>query len=129
MHPRGETASKQPSSQAAEGEKSPETTQTDTTRPAEEQKPSHVQQESQTQAQTQKKATFMEKMKGEAKVLLGKIEGKQEKVAEGERMKHPEGKAAPPAEAQKETQTAGTQPEAQTQTPPPPAEQKGQSKA
>ena len=128
MHPRGETASKQPSSQPVEGKKGPKATQTDTTRPAEEQKPSQVQQESQTQTQTQtqKKATFMEKMKGEAKVLLGKIEGKQEKVAEGERMKHPEGKAAPSAEAQKETQAASTQPEAQTQAA---AEQKGQSKA
>ena len=29
----------------------------------------------------------MEKMKGEAKVLLGKIQGKHEKVEEGQRMK------------------------------------------
>ncbi|KAI0324131.1 hypothetical protein GY45DRAFT_1396239 [Cubamyces sp. BRFM 1775] len=34
-----------------------------------------------------RKASFMEKMKGEAKVLLGKIEGKHEKVEEGQRMK------------------------------------------
>lgn len=34
-----------------------------------------------------KKAGFMDKMRGEAKVLLGKIEHKQEKVEAGQRMK------------------------------------------
>lgn len=34
-----------------------------------------------------KKAGFMAKMKGEAKVLLGKVEGKKDKVEEGQRMK------------------------------------------
>ena len=34
-----------------------------------------------------KKAGFMAKMKGEAKVLLGKVEGKKEKVEEGQRIK------------------------------------------
>ena len=103
MHPRGETEGQQPSSQAAEGEKSLGTTQADASRPAEQQKPPHVQQEP--QAQEHKKASFMEKMKGEAKMLLGKIERKQEKVAEGERMKHPEAQTAP-AEAQKQASTA-----------------------
>ena len=123
MHPRSETAGKPTSSQAAEGEKSTGATQEDTSRPPEEQKPSHVQQET----QAHKKATFMEKMKGEAKVLLGKIEGKQEKVAEGERMKHPEAKASP-TEAQKETQTASAEaPQEQAQAAP--AEQQKQAQA
>ena len=46
----------------------------------------------------------MEKMKGEAKVLLGKIEGKHDKVVEGQRMKHPttaEATNAPPAPSKK----------------------------
>ncbi|KAI0655814.1 hypothetical protein C8Q70DRAFT_1018163, partial [Cubamyces menziesii] len=43
--------------------------------------------------QKARKASFMEKMKGEAKVLLGKIQGKHEKVEEGQRMKA--GEAAP----------------------------------
>ena len=37
--------------------------------------------------QKARKASFMEKTKGEAKVLLGKIEGKHEQVEEGQRMK------------------------------------------
>ena len=126
MHPREETAGKPASSQAAEGEKSLGATQADTSRPTEEQKPSHVLQQQQ-ETQAHKKATFMEKMKGEAKVLLGKIEGKQEKVAEGERMKHPETKASP-TEAQKETQTASAEaPQEQAQAAP--AEQQKQTQA
>ncbi|KAI1783467.1 hypothetical protein LXA43DRAFT_1067619 [Ganoderma leucocontextum] len=109
MHPRPETAGQQTSSQAAEGEKSLGATQADASRPAEQQKPPHVQ-----ESQTHKKASFMEKMKGEAKVLLGKIEGKQEKVAEGERMKHPEGQTAP-AEPQQQTETAPAEPQKQPQ--------------
>lgn len=34
-----------------------------------------------------RKASFIEKMKGEAKVMIGKLEGKPEKVEEGKRMK------------------------------------------
>ena len=76
-----------------------------------------------------KKASFMEKMKGEAKVLLGKIEGKQEKVAEGERMKHPETKASP-TEPQKETQTTEAEAEAaQEQAQTAPVEQQKQGQA
>ena len=124
MRPREETAGKPASLPAAEGEKSLGATQADTSRPPEEQKPSHVQQQ---ETQAHKKATFMEKMKGEAKVLLGKIEGKQEKVAEGERMKHPEAKASP-TEPQKETQTTSAEaPQEQAQTPP--AEQQKQAQA
>ena len=41
----------------------------------------------QQQQQRERKATFMEKMKGEAKVLLGKIEGKPAKVEQGKTMK------------------------------------------
>ncbi|EJF58868.1 hypothetical protein DICSQDRAFT_182250 [Dichomitus squalens LYAD-421 SS1] len=83
LHPPEETKG-HPESQTAEGEKSLGATQADASRPPEEQKPPHVQ-----DTQTQRKATFMEKMKGEAKVLLGKIEGKHDKVAEGQRLKHP----------------------------------------
>ena len=36
----------------------------------------------------------MEKMKGEAKVLIGKIEGKHEKVEQGQKIKSGEAKAA-----------------------------------
>jgi len=41
------------------------------------------------ETEKKKKSSFMAKVKGEAKVLLGKVEGKrgQEKVAEGERLK------------------------------------------
>ncbi len=35
----------------------------------------------------------MDKMKGEAKVLIGKIEGKHEKVEQGQRMKSGEAKS------------------------------------
>ena len=38
-------------------------------------------------SERKKKVGFMERMKGEAKMLLGKIEGKQAKVEEGRRMK------------------------------------------
>ena len=34
-----------------------------------------------------KKTGFMAKMKGEAKILLGKVEGKSDKVEEGKKMK------------------------------------------
>ena len=37
--------------------------------------------------QKRRKAGFMEKMKGEAKVLLGKVEGKPQKVEEGKKIK------------------------------------------
>ena len=129
MHLREETVGQQPSSQGAEGEKSLGATQKDTIRPVEEQKPSYVQQGSRTEAKTHKKTSFMEEMEGEAKVLPGKIaEGERMEQPEGKHMKHPKGKAMP-AEAQKETQAASTQSEAQTQTVPATAEQKEQSKA
>ena len=37
--------------------------------------------------QKKRKASFIEKMKGEAKVLLGKIESKPQKVEEGKKLK------------------------------------------
>ena len=45
------------------------------------------------QTQRTKKAGFMAKMKGEAKVLIGKLEGKPEKVEQGQRMKSGEPQA------------------------------------
>ncbi|KAI0328799.1 hypothetical protein GY45DRAFT_1325785 [Cubamyces sp. BRFM 1775] len=78
-----------------EGEKSLGATQADANRPAEEGRPpNQARGDSDASGgadergqQKAKKAGFMEKMKGEAKVLLGKIEGKHEKVEEGQRMK------------------------------------------
>ena len=85
MHPREEDYN-EPSDHAAEGEKSLGATQADQTRPAEEQHPPHAG-DSQGQKEKEKKASFMAKMKGEAKVLLGKVEGNHEKVEEGQRIK------------------------------------------
>ncbi|KAJ8473693.1 hypothetical protein ONZ51_g7702 [Trametes cubensis] len=75
----------------SEGEKSLGATQADANRPAEEGRRPHQARGSgssdeQRQHWKARKASFMEKMKGEAKVLLGKIEGKHEKVEEGHRM-------------------------------------------
>ncbi|KAI0692127.1 hypothetical protein C8T65DRAFT_699597 [Cerioporus squamosus] len=80
----------EPSDHAAEGEKSLGATQSDANRPAEEQHPPHS---GDAPAQKKEKASFMEKMKGEAKVLLGKIEGKHEKVEQGQKLKSGEAKA------------------------------------
>ena len=87
MHPREEDYN-EPSDHAAEGEKSLGATQADQTRPAEEQHPPHAG-DSQGQKEKEKKASFMAKMKGEALVLLGKVEGKKghDKVEEGQRIK------------------------------------------
>ncbi|KAI0653243.1 hypothetical protein C8Q70DRAFT_1059482 [Cubamyces menziesii] len=75
----------------SEGEKSLGVTQADANRPAEEGRPPHQARGSgssdEQRQQKARKASFMEKMKGEAKVLLGKIQGKHEKVEEGQRMK------------------------------------------
>ncbi|KAI0652791.1 hypothetical protein C8Q70DRAFT_1041280, partial [Cubamyces menziesii] len=74
-----------------EGEKSLGATQADANRLAEEGRRPHQARGSgssdEQRQQKARKASFMEKMKGEAKVLLGKIEGKHEKVEEGQRMK------------------------------------------
>ena len=91
MHPREEDYN-EPSDHAAEGEKSLGATQADQTRPAEEQHPPHAG-DSQGQKEKEKKASFMAKMKGEAKVLIGKLEGKPEKVEQGQRMKSGEPQA------------------------------------
>ena len=91
MHPREEDYN-EPSDHAAEGEKSLGATQADQTRPAEEQHPPHAG-DSQGQKEREKKASFMAKMKGEAKVLIGKLEGKPEKVEQGQRMKSGEAQA------------------------------------
>ncbi|KAI0351142.1 hypothetical protein OH77DRAFT_1430175 [Trametes cingulata] len=89
LHP----PSEKPGNVASEGEKSLGATQADANRPAEEAQPPH---QTQTQSssgggdahgQKAKKAGFMDKMKGEAKVLLGKIEGKHEKVEQGQKIK------------------------------------------
>ncbi|KAI8992713.1 hypothetical protein BD414DRAFT_481960 [Trametes punicea] len=76
----------------SEGEKSLGATQADANRPPEESQPPHQTREpsgeqGQGSAPKAKKAGFMEKMKGEAKVLLGKIEGKHEKVEQGQKIK------------------------------------------
>ena len=96
MHPREEDYN-EPSDHAAEGEKSLGATQADQTRPAEEQHPPHVgdsqDQKDKGQKEKEKKASFMAKMKGEAKVLIGKLEGKPEKVEQGQRMKSGEPQA------------------------------------
>ncbi|RPD72688.1 hypothetical protein L226DRAFT_511379 [Lentinus tigrinus ALCF2SS1-7] len=89
MHP-PEQKYQNPSEHAAEGEKSLGATQADQTRPPEEQHPPHS---GDAHGQKEKKASFMEKMKGEAKVLLGKIEGKHEKVQQGQKLKSGEAKA------------------------------------
>ncbi|KAI0742231.1 hypothetical protein C8Q80DRAFT_1122586 [Daedaleopsis nitida] len=91
MHPLQE-GSKDPSEHAAEGEKSLGATQADASRPSEEQRPPHSGDASSGQQQKQHKVGFMEKMKGEAKVLIGKVERKQEKVEEGQRIKTGEAK-------------------------------------
>ena len=56
-------------------------------RPPEEQPPPHQAKDSANARERERKATFMEKMKGEAKVLLGKVEGKPEKVELGRSLK------------------------------------------
>ena len=89
MHPR-EDDYNEPSDHAAEGEKGLGATQADANRPADEQRPPHsgdANSSSSGLQQKQHKVGFMEKMKGEAKVLLGKVEGKKEKVEEGQRIK------------------------------------------
>ena len=104
LHPRKEgSGSSDPAQHASEGEKSLGATQADANRPEEEQRPPHSG-NGNGNSQKERKATFMEKMKGEAKVLLGKIEGKHDKVVEGQRMKHPttaEAPNAPPAPSKK----------------------------
>ncbi|KAI0665531.1 hypothetical protein C8Q78DRAFT_1064332 [Trametes maxima] len=73
---------------ASEGEKSLGATQADADRPSEEAQPPHQTRDGDDkQQQKAKKAGFMDKMKGEAKVLLGKIEGKHEKVEQGKQIK------------------------------------------
>ncbi|RDX52680.1 hypothetical protein OH76DRAFT_1480304 [Lentinus brumalis] len=83
IHPREEHY-KEPSDHAAEGEKS-DAVHT----------PDQQRQPNATAASGHKKekASFMDKMKGEAKVLIGKIEGKHEKVEQGQRMKSGEAKS------------------------------------
>ncbi|KAI0364169.1 hypothetical protein BV20DRAFT_974757 [Pilatotrama ljubarskyi] len=86
LHP----ASEKPGNVASEGEKSLGATQADANRPAEEAQPPHQTQSGNggdAHGQKAKKAGFMDKMKGEAKVLLGKIEGKHEKVEQGQKLK------------------------------------------
>ena len=79
-------------------------TQADATRPPSAQHPPHSASHSsdntndgtgEKDQQKAKKASFMAKMKGEAKVLIGKIEKKQDKVEEGQRIK-----AGEPAQSQ-----------------------------
>ncbi|KAI0776516.1 hypothetical protein BD413DRAFT_520259 [Trametes elegans] len=82
LHPPTQTY-KDPES---EGEKSLGATQADAQRPPAEAKPAH-QARSPSPGEKAKKAGFMNKMKGEAKVLLGKIEGKHEKVEQGQKIK------------------------------------------
>ncbi|KAI9060355.1 hypothetical protein FKP32DRAFT_1595434 [Trametes sanguinea] len=71
----------------SEGEKSLGATQADANRPAEESQPPNQARDDGGDKERKKKAGFMEKMKGEAKVLLGKIEGKHEKVEQGQKIK------------------------------------------
>lgn len=89
LHPLKE-GSTEPAHHASEGEKSLEATQTDSTSPGDEEVASHS---GNGPSQKEHKATFMEKMKGEAKILIGKMEGKDEKVEEGQKMKRGEAKA------------------------------------
>ncbi|OSC98339.1 hypothetical protein PYCCODRAFT_1454456 [Trametes coccinea BRFM310] len=72
---------------ASEGEKSLGATQADANRPAEQSQPPNQARDDAGDKERKKKAGFMEKMKGEAKVLLGKIEGKHEKVEQGQKIK------------------------------------------
>ncbi|CDO77115.1 hypothetical protein BN946_scf184592.g11 [Trametes cinnabarina] len=72
---------------ASEGEKSLGATQADANRPPEESQPPNQARDEHGDKERKKKAGFMEKMKGEAKVLLGKIEGKPEKVEQGQKIK------------------------------------------
>ncbi|KAI0820556.1 hypothetical protein BC628DRAFT_1330201 [Trametes gibbosa] len=85
---------------ASEGEESSGAVQTDA------QRPSHQASNASEGAKSQgsgdssvkaKKAGFMDKMRGEAKVLLGKIEHKPEKVEQGQRMKAGEATPVPAA--------------------------------
>ena len=104
LHPRPETgddSSGDVAAQASEGEKSLGATQADASRAPEAQRPPSQaadadaganggqQQQQQQRQQRERKATFMEKMKGEAKVVIGKLEGKKgvEKVQEGRKLK------------------------------------------
>ncbi|KAI0632566.1 hypothetical protein C8Q77DRAFT_1158058 [Trametes polyzona] len=87
LHPRSDA----PANPASAGEKSLGATQADAQRPPEQARPPHQAASTGSGAsgggEKAKKAGFMDKMKGEAKVLLGKIEHKQEKVEEGQRLK------------------------------------------
>ncbi|KAI0640843.1 hypothetical protein C8Q79DRAFT_920695 [Trametes meyenii] len=88
LHPPTES----PGEPASSGEKSLGATQADAHRPPEEAQPPHQTRDeddggSARREQKAKKAGFMDKMKGEAKVLLGKIEGKHEKVEQGKQIK------------------------------------------
>ncbi|OBZ74994.1 hypothetical protein A0H81_05062 [Grifola frondosa] len=60
---------------------------------AAQEKPEGEPREKEKEKEKTKKAGFMEKMRGEAKVLLGKVEGKPAMVEEGKRMKAGEARA------------------------------------
>ena len=120
MHPPPEPehapSSDQPTSDdASQGEKSPSTTQADAARPSQHgerqsQKSDDAQRDgsgasTDARGEKQRKATFMAKMRGEAQVLLGKLERKPEKVEAGKTLKRG---GSPPQSAQAQAETAQT---------------------
>ncbi|KAH9926658.1 uncharacterized protein BXZ73DRAFT_49265 [Epithele typhae] len=99
LHPRDEKY-------APSSDETPDPTSSE---PGERQRTQSLGKDSKDKGAKEKKASFMEKMKGEAKALIGKIEGRHDKVEAGQKMKTGEGKINPSA-TQQQPQEAVTQP-------------------